>query len=292
MASSSPHLRREEAAGLAIAVAAHVALVAWLTLRPPAPAPVPPPQRMTVTFTDEVALKSTSPKPAAKVAAAIAPVLSPNPVPQPAPEPKPVPQPVPPPPAPRPLPPRPIPPRPAPQPVKPQPAPKPVAQPAKPQPAKPQPAPAKIPPKQAPVKAGGGGSRLGSDFLKGLPGGQTPGAKDTTPPAEAIGPAVRSALSGSIARQLKPKWAAPQGAEADQLVTVLAWDLNPDGTLAGPPRLVSQAGITDANRAQAQRHVEQAIRAVRLAAPFDLPAEYYAAWKHVAQFRFDRKLSQ
>lgn len=280
MASSSPSLRREEAAGLAIAVAAHVALVAWLTLKPPAPAPVPPPERMTVTFTDEVALKSTSPKPKAEAAAAIAPVLAPSPVPQPAPAPKLVPQPV-------------IQPQPLPKPPPPRPAPpKPVAQPPKPQP-KVQPAPAKpTPPKQAPAKAGGGGSRLGSDFLKGLPGGQTPGAKDTTPPAEAIGPAVRSALSGSIARQLKPKWAAPQGAEADQLVTVLAWDLNPDGTLAGPPRLVSQAGITDANRAQAQRHVEQAIRAVRLAAPFDLPAEYYAAWKHVAQFRFDRKLSQ
>ena len=32
--------------------------------------------------------------------------------------------------------------------------------------------------------------------------------------------------------------------------------------------------------------------AVRLAAPFDLPPDLYAAWKHVAQFRFDRKLSQ
>lgn len=279
MASSASHLRREEAAGLAIAVVAHVVLVAWLTLRPTGPAPVPPPERMTVTFTDEVALKSTSPKPKAEAAAAIAPVLAPNPVPQPAPEPRPVPKPVVPPPPPKPVPPKPAPPKPTPQPPKPQP--------------KPQPAPAKpAPPKQAPAKAGGGGSRLGNDFLKGMPGGQTPGAKDNTPPAEAIGPAVRSALSGSIARQLKPKWSAPQGADADQLVTVLAWDLNPDGTLAGAPRLVSQAGITDANRAQAQRHVEQAIRAVRLAAPFDLPAEYYAAWKHVAQFRFDRKLSQ
>jgi hypothetical protein len=55
---------------------------------------------------------------------------------------------------------------------------------------------------------------------------------------------------------------------------------------------VGQQGITDANRPQAQRHAEQAIRAVELAAPFDLPAKYYSAWKRVASFRFDRRLSQ
>ena len=80
--------------------------------------------------------------------------------------------------------------------------------------------------------------------------------------------------------------------EAEKLVTILAWDLNPDGTLAGSPRVVRQDGITDANRAQAQRHAEQAVRAVRLAAPFDLPSEYYPAWKRIAEFRFDRRLSQ
>ena len=285
-------LRREEAAGLVLALAAHAALVVWLALKPPAPAPLPVPERMTVTISDEVGLKSTSPSPAAQAAPAIAPVISENPVPEPAPNPQPLPQPqVQPQPAPRPVarvapppPPRPVPaarPQPAPR-AAPQPQPQPKAAPAKPAP---------LP--QKPAKpAGGGGSRIGSDFLKGVPGGQTPGAHSNAQPAEAVGPAVRSALSGAITRQLKPKWTAPQGADADQLVTVLAWDMNPDGTLAGAPRVVSQAGITDANQAQAQRHAEQAIRAVRLAAPFDLPANLYAAWKHVASFRFDRKLSQ
>ncbi|KAJ8135338.1 hypothetical protein OY671_011449, partial [Metschnikowia pulcherrima] len=32
-----------------------------------------------------------------------------------------------------------------------------------------------------------------------------------------------------------------------------------------------------------------AIRAVQLAAPFNLPAQYYNGWKRIAQFRFDRK---
>ena len=67
---------------------------------------------------------------------------------------------------------------------------------------------------------------------------------------------------------------------------------NPDGTLAGSPRVVRQEGITEANRPQAQRHAEQAVRAVRLAAPFNLPSEFYPAWKRIAEFRFDRRLSQ
>jgi hypothetical protein len=147
-----------------------------------------------------------------------------------------------------------------------------------------QPAPAK------PV-ASAGATRIGADFLKGVPGAQSNGPAHN-PPAAAIGPAVQSALSGAITRQLKPRWVSPQGADAEKLVTILSWNLNRDGTLAGAPRLVRQEGITDANRPQAARHVEQAIRAVELAAPFDLPDEYYDAWKRVASFRFDKRLSQ
>jgi hypothetical protein len=144
-------------------------------------------------------------------------------------------------------------------------------------------------PPRNPVRPGA--SRIGDDFLKGTPGAAAKG-QASAPPAATIGPAVRSALSGAIARQLKPHWKIPQGADAELLVTVLTWDLNADGTLAGAPRVVRQEGITDANRAQAARHAEQAIRAVRLAAPFSLPAEFYPAWKRIATFRFDRKLSQ
>jgi outer membrane biosynthesis protein TonB len=284
-------LRSEEYAGLALAVAAHVALFVWLALNPATPKPFPTPERMTVTFSNQIADKSTSPEPNADAAPAVAPVLAENPVPEPAPsvapQPRPAPQPVvrvEPSPLPRPVPKA----APAPQP-KPQPKPVPApAPPVKAQPSKAQPT--KTPPREAAHPAGGG-SRIGSDFLKGVAGGQSSG-KSTNPPAQVAGPAVQSALAGAISRQLKPKWVAPQGAEADQLVTVLAWDLNRDGSLAGTPRVVRQDGITDANRPQARRHAEQAIRAVELAAPFDLPDEYYDAWKRVGSFRFDRKLSQ
>jgi hypothetical protein len=172
----------------------------------------------------------------------------------------------------------------------------PAPKPASPKPVAKAPAPpvkATPPPKAAPAAAAkGGASRIGSDFLKGVSAPAPTKGTAPTPPAATIGPAVQSALAGAISRQIKPRWKAPQGAEADQLVTILAWSLNPDGSLAGSPRVVRQDGITDANRPQAARHAEQAVRAVELAAPFQLPAEYYTAWKRIASIRFDRKLSQ
>lgn len=306
-------LSKQEGAGLAIAALAHAGLLGFLMLSPPGKTVKPPPQRMEVTFSDEIADQSTSPEPMAAAAPDVAPELGepapepieqPQPLPEPPkpvpPQPQPKPVPAPPKPAPRPQPqPKPAPPRPAPPrpaPSKPAPA-KPA--PAKPAPAKPAPSKAATPPKSgsgdtSPRRrpdAPTGGSRIGSDFLKGVPGSTKPGTAKA-PPAATIGPEVRSSLAGAISRQIKPHWAAPQGVDADKLVTILAWDLNPDGSLAGRPRVVDQQGITPANEAQAKRHAEQAIRAVQLAAPFDLPNTYYAGWKRVTAFRFDRKLSQ
>lgn len=298
-------LTRQEGAGLAIAALAHAGLLAFLMLSPPGKTIKPPPERMEVTFSDEIADQSTSPDPLAEAAPDVAPELGepqPAPVvePQPLPEP---PKPVPAPPQPKPVP---APPKPAPQP---QPQPKPVPpKPAPPKPAPPKPAPAKpAPQKPAPAKAApakpadasprrrpdtpSGASRIGSDFLSGIPGSSKPGTAKT-PPAAAVGPEVKASLSSAIARQVKAKWVGPQGVDIDKLVTVLAWDLNPDGSLVGRPRVVSQTGITPANEAQAKRHAELAIRAVQLAAPFDLPSEYYSNWKRISAFRFDKRLSQ
>jgi len=104
---------------------------------------------------------------------------------------------------------------------------------------------------------------------------------------------VQSSLLGAISRAIRPHWQGkvPEGADSEKLVTILRWSLNRDGSLAGTPTVVRQEGITDANRPQAARHAEQAIRAVQLAAPFDLPAEYYDTWKRVT-IKFDKRLSQ
>lgn len=266
------HLSREERIGLGIAAAAHVALVAVLVFYDKSPANIPPPERMEVSLADEISLKSTAPDPAAQPQAAVAPELSPEPAPVPEPEPSPVervePERVTQPPQPRVV-------------ATPTPAPRPTAS------TRPKPAPTPTP-KPSPTKpARSGGSRIGSDFLEGT--GASEGADTGTQAAE-FGATEQAALSSAINRQLKPHWSAPQGVDAEKLVTVLSWELNPDGSLKGPPKIVSQSGITDSNRPQAKLHAERAMRAVQLAAPFDLPPEFYDKWKRIREWRFDRKL--
>ena len=283
--ASSAVLRPEERVPLAVALVLHGLLVAALLLQPDRSNVVPIPERMTVSLAEDVGLTATAPTIVSEQRAAVAPVLAPEPAPPSPPEPAPVPEPAPKPnpaPAPKPAPaPRAKVPQPAP---KPSPAAKPAAQ-ASQAAAKPATKPAAKPaPKQ------GGGSRIGDDFLAGAATGSKRG--DDRVPASEIGAAEKASLAQAIGRQLKPHWSSPQGADAELLVTVLAFDLNPDGTLSGTPRVVRQEGITDANRPQASRHAELAVRAVQLAAPFDLPPRFYNAWKQVSAFRFDRKLSQ
>ncbi|HEX8056141.1 MAG TPA: hypothetical protein VF481_05740, partial [Novosphingobium sp.] len=237
--------RSEERIGLVVAIAAHIGLAALLLWHPNSKPVVVPPDRVEVTISDEVSLKSTAPQPAAQAAPDIAPDIGepappeaePSPLPEP---PKPIVKPEPPKPAPKPLPPKPE-PRPVPKPV-PRPVPKPTMRPEPPRPvARPTARPAPRPsaaaarpatrpttnpaPRQSVAdafksNAPAGGTKVGADFLKGVQGATANGPA-RTPPAAAVGPAVRSGLVSAITRQLKPRWAAPQGAEADKLVTVL-----------------------------------------------------------------------
>lgn len=248
------NLTREERIGLGVAAAAHVVLVAGLMLQPGQRDAMPMPERMSVSLAEDVSLQSTAPEPSAEPAAAVAPVLAPEPEPvvEPQPQPKAIERPVP-------------------QPVEP---PKPRAQP------KPQPTQA-----AAPKPKTGGGSRIGDDFLKGT----SDGASDRGASAATFGPAEAASLNSAIARQIKPHWSAPSGVDAEELVTMVRFRLNRDGTLASDPTCISQSGVTPSNSAQKGLHCERAIRAVRLAAPFDLPDQFYDRWKLITS-RFDRRL--
>jgi protein TonB len=73
------------------------------------------------------------------------------------------------------------------------------------------------------------------------------------------------------------------------LVTIVRFRLNADGSLSGSPTCLRQSGETPSNAAQKGLHCERAIRAVRLAAPFDLPEQFYDKWKLVDS-TFDRRL--
>ena len=321
---ASTGLRREEGIGLVIAVALHAAVLAALLVRPPHRAVVMPPQRIEVTISDEAALTSTSPDPFSAAAPDAGPEAGdPAPPPEAAPAPSPLPvQPQPraiEPPRPEPRPvattaPRVIPREPvarptsSPKPVQAKPLPKPVATHA-PAPQRrasaidsivARPAPARAPGKAAtpaparnavstPRKAGS--SAFADAFKDGLPGAKAP--TGTGKPAATVGPAERVSLAQAVLRQVKPVWQGrvPEGVNTDKIVTVLSIELNPDGTLAKRPVVLSQSGIDDSNRAQAERHAEEAIRAVQLAAPFKLPPELYEGWKKLPPLRFRKSMS-
>lgn len=300
---------RTEATGLGVAFAGHAALLALLGLGFAA-TKMPPPKSTPIEIdlvTEEVALESTAPSPsAAAPAQLLAPIEGPpEPAPAPAPAP-PVPQPAPMPrvePAPQPqvIPPA---PRPAPapkavqhpQPPQPRQVPKAVqrAQPARPAPA---PRPVAAQPKAAPKAAAQPAQRSASGptgrlkgLLSGLSAGDNP-AKAASPPAQQAGPAVAASLRRAILQQLKPHWKAPTGADAEQLRTELSIDLAPSGAVTRV-EVIRTTGQTASNRPQVKLHQEQAVRAVRLAAPFRLPSEYYDVWKHLSPIGFDKRLSQ
>ena len=273
---SGANLKREDRLGLGVAIGAHVALAAVFLLQDPTPSRIEMPERMVVSLADEVSMESTAPDPSAQPAASFAPELADTPSP---PVPEPIATPIPrevqtaPPPSPPP------PPRPRatsrPEPRS-TPTPRPTAS------ARPTPTPA-----PAPRRERAGGSRIGADFLEG----QSDAANsDRGSPATRAGPAVTASIQSAIVRQLKPHWSAPSGVDAERLVTTLSWELNRDGSLKGRPRVINQSGINDSNRPQAGLHAERAIRAVQLAAPFDLPEEYYDSWKSIRGATFDRNL--
>jgi outer membrane biosynthesis protein TonB len=301
--SSIANLSREERFGLGAAALLHVALVAALMINVrDDPANLSPPERMEVSLASEVSLQATAPEPSAVPQASIAPVLAPEPAPvveqvpepvvrsEPEPEPRPRPTRAAERPAPEPRPtasPR---PRPSPAPratatARPTPSPRPTAS---ARPSRPAPAPSARPSPRPTQATRGGGSRIGADFLEGTSAGERSETRGT--PAATFGAAEQASLQQAINRELRPHWSAPQGVDAEKLVTVLSWELNRDGSLKGRPQVVSQSGINDSNRPQADLHAERAIRAVQLAAPFDLPEEFYDKWRRIRDWRFDRRL--
>jgi outer membrane biosynthesis protein TonB len=292
---------RAEATGLGVALAGHGLLLAILSLgfatattrKPILSEPVE------VSFVEEVAPQSTAPSPSdAEPATRLAEIE--GPVEDAPPPPQVEPAPVPAPPTPKPVVNRPQPPAPAP-------TPKPVAQrpqPAKPAPPQAKPAPAEPAPaaarpaaaKSAPAAPATPAARPGarptgrlSGLLTGISDRETE-SRATTPPAKVAGPAVQASLAAEIRRQLKPHWKAPTGADVELLRTQVTVTLASNGSVASIGD-VQTTGETPSNRSQVKLHQEQAVRAVRLAAPFNLPADFYDAWK-VIRPTFDRRLSQ
>ncbi len=275
---------REDRLGLTVALVAHIALAALFLVQGEERAALVTPERMVVSLADEVSLESTAPDPSAEPAASYAPALADVPappvaaaadpaertVPREVPQPAPVA-------APRPEPTR--------QPRTETPRPRPAA--ARPSSSAPTPAPAPAVAASAPTtpRERTGGSRIGADFLEGRSNSEGRAGS----PATAFGASEAASLNSAIARQLKPHWQAPSGVDADQLVTIVRFRLERNGSLQGAPSCVSQTGVTPSNTPQKDLHCERAIRAVRTAAPFNLPDQFYEHWRLVNS-RFDRRL--
>jgi hypothetical protein len=246
----STALAREERLGLGIAIAAHAALVVLLIWHATRePGEIPVPERMVVSLADDVALTSAAPNPSLESQAAIAPTLADEPAPPEVVE-------------------REVTPRPEPEARTPRATRAAPAQRSQPTP-----------------RRNSGGSRIGDNFLEG--NADSGSARGT--PAETFGAAEAASLNAAISRQLRPHWNAPSGVDAELLVTIVRFRLNRDGSLAGAPTCTQQSGETASNATQVGLHCERAIRAVRLAAPFDLPEQFYDKWKLINS-RFDRRL--
>lgn len=274
------NLSREERIGLLIAGTAHVALAVVLMLQDADREPIEPPKRITVSLAEEVALDTASPDPSPDPAAALAPVLAPVTEPEvlKPPEPKPTPRarPTPTPTASR---------RPTPTPTASRrPTPTPTAS------RRPTPTPtasASRRPTPTPTATRSGGGRVSAESMRGLTDGTgTQGTAGDRPSA-----VQQASILAAVLRQLRPHWNPPSGLEAERLVTVVRFNLNQDGSLSGSPVPLGQRGVNDANRAQAARHQEQAIRAVRLAAPFDLPERFYSGWRTV-EMEFNQEMAR
>ncbi len=264
----SATFRSEDRAGLAVAVVLHVAVVALLVFQPVRQEIMSAPERMTVNLASEVSLEATAPVPASESRAAIAPTLGEEVAPDAEIEPTEA----------------------APETTPDTPPPNPrtaIAPRTQPTQTTRQSTPAaRSTPTPRPTNAGG--SRVGDDFLTGQ-GGST-NTDSTRAPAATFGRAERAALSSAITRQLRRHWSAPQGVDAERLVSDVSWSLNPDGSLSGRPRCRTRPGsITASNRPQAALHCERAIRAVQLAAPFNLPEQFYSRWKEL-EWEFNRRL--
>ncbi|SMF66677.1 hypothetical protein [Allosphingosinicella indica] len=271
---------RAESTGLGVSVGAHLALLAALTLgfasvRTPPIASDP----IEVSFVEDVALRSASPSiepPAQSLAPEIGAPDEAAPVPEPVPAP---PEPVPPPPRPQPAPPEPKPvPKPAEKPAPSKPAPKAAAKP-EPKAAQPKTPPAKT--KTETPRSGSGertrGSRLGSDFLKGI-GSDASKSKAQAPRGAVMSSQAMASIGQAILRQVQPcadRQRTP-GPGAERIRVAINLKLNRDGSLASRPRITGRDGVDDENRRYADRVDDLAIATFTGCSPLrGLPDELY-----------------
>lgn len=262
-------MERTEATGLGVAVVGHAALFAVLSLVVlRAPPLIPPSDAIEVSFTDEVALQSASPEPAAEPPApATAPDLGAIEEAPPAPSPSPAP--------------------PQPTPRRATPAPERASPVAQTDPRD------RRRPENARNRPGheSRAPRLGDLNLDNI--GRDPSTnRSRNPPAAMTGQAAAN-IAQAILRQIQPcaDRQIDPGPGANQIVTAINLRLNRDGSMAARPRVVRQTGINDENQRYADRVADLAIASFTGCAPLrGLPAELYDVPRGWSNFTMNYRL--
>jgi membrane protein involved in colicin uptake len=104
--------------------------------------------------------------------------------------------------------------------------------------------------------------------------------------ARGSGSRLQGNLAGALRQQIKNCWYEPADLSNPQrLIVEIAIELSPDGNLARPPRLVTPASRSGADSTLLIA-IDNAIRAARQCAPYDLPSDRYDEWQSF-NFRFD-----
>lgn len=113
-----------------------------------------------------------------------------------------------------------------------------------------------------------------------------PARSDRSRAAAGLGAALTASDADALRAQINACWRRPaNAAEAERLIVQVRIDLAPDGTLADEPKLVRPSSPPAGDPAL-RVAAENALRAIRQCAPFELPATRYESWRAVL-FTFD-----
>lgn len=144
------------------------------------------------------------------------------------------------------------------------------------------------PTKADPAKARPKATKLGDDFLSGIPVSKTKPGIAAAPAAAEVDAQAMAALVGQIREQVRPCYSIPSGGIDNQsIVTRLRLRMRPDGSIAATPEILQQLGVTPSNQPYARQMGEAAMRAIQRCAPLRLPPELYKGGWDDFVLRFD-----
>jgi len=94
-------------------------------------------------------------------------------------------------------------------------------------------------------------------------------------------------IQDAMRNQIKPCWNVPAGApEPEKLIVAVDIHLAPDGSIARAPELSRETEAAAAGNAFMRTAAENALRAIHVCAPYNLPPESYSVWSDL-QVVFD-----